>query len=76
MFYIKKINLQNNKDNETCFIFENNLDSSLSFDPINIFRNFNNNKCFIILKEFSYIDLNIYLYDFYENNIDEENYSQ
>ena len=76
MFYIEKINLQNNNDNKTYFIFENTFDSSLSFDPINILRNFNNNKCFIILKEFSYIDLNIYLYDFYENNIDEENYSQ
>ena len=73
MFYIEKINLQNNKDNKTYFIFENTFDSSLSFDPINILRNFNNNKCFIILKEFSYIDLYIYLYDFYENNIDEEN---
>ena len=36
MFYIEKINLQNNKDNETCFIFENNLDSSLSFNPITV----------------------------------------
>ena len=76
MFYIEKINLQNNKENKSHFIFENTLDSSLSFDPINILRNFKNNKCFIILKEFSYIDLYIYLYDFYENNIEEENDSQ
>ena len=72
MFYIEKINLQNNKAKENNFIFENTFDSSLSFDPINILRNFNNNKCFIILKDFSYIELYIYLYDFYINNIEED----
>ena len=72
MFYIEKINLQNNKAKENNFIFENTFDSSLSFDPINILRNFNNNKCFIILKDFSYIELYIYLYDFYQNNIEED----
>ena len=72
MFYIEKINLQNNKAKENNFIFENTFDSSLSFDPINILRNFNNNKCFIILKDFSYIELYIYLYDFYQNNIEKD----
>ena len=76
MFYIERINLKNNNKNKNKFIFENTFDSSLSFDPINILRNFNNNKCFIILKEFSYIDLYIYLYDFYENNINDENSEQ
>ena len=76
MFYIEKINLQKNNSNISNFIFENTFDSSLSFDPINILRNFNNNKCFIILKEFSYIDLYIYLFDFYENNFEEEKYTQ
>ena len=75
MFYIERINLQIN-NNKNKFIFENTFDSSISFDPINILRNFNNNKCFIILKEFSYIDLYIYLDDFYENNIEEENSEQ
>ena len=72
MFYIEKINLQN-INNSKDFIFEKTSDSSISFDPINILRNFNNNKCFIILKEFSYIDLYVYLYDFYENNVEDEN---
>ena len=76
MFYIEKINLQNNKANKNNFIFENTFDSSLSFDPINILRNFNNNKCFIILKDFSYIELYIYIYDFYENNIEEDDKAQ
>ena len=76
MFYIERINLQNNNNNENKFIFENAFDSSISFDPINILRNFNNNKCFIILKEFSYIDLYIYLYDFYQNNIEDENFTE
>ena len=56
MFYIEKINLQN-INNSKDFIFEKTSDSSISFDPINILRNFNNNKCFIILKEFC----NVYL---------------
>ena len=76
MFYIDKIHFHKNNSNKNRFIFENTFDSSLSFDPINILRNFNNNKCFIILKEFSYIDLYIYLYDFYENNMEEETDTQ
>ena len=76
MFYIERINLQNINKDKNKFIFENRFDSSISFDPINILRNFNSNKCFIILKEFSYIDLYVYLYDFYENNIEEENSEQ
>ena len=76
MFYIERINLKNNNKTKYHFIFENTSDSSISFDPINILRNFNNNKCFIILKEFSYIELYIYLYDFYENTIENEENQQ
>ena len=72
LFYVEKIikiKNQNINDNKE-FIFEKTSDTSIAFDPINILRNFTNNKCFIILKEFSYIDLYIYLYDLYDNNIE------
>ena len=69
LFYIQKnIKINNKNFDEKDFIFEKSSNISFSFDPMNLLREFNNNKCFIVLKEFSNIDLYIYLYDFYDNN--------
>ena len=75
LFYIQRnIKIINNKNfDEKDFIFEKSSDNSFSFEPMNLLREFNNNKCFIVLKEFSNIDIYIYLYDFYDNNYQKEN---
>ena len=74
LFYIQRnIKINNKNFDEKDFIFEKSSDNSFSFDPMNLLREFNNNKCFIVLKEFSNIDLYIYLYDFYDNNYQKEN---
>ena len=41
---------------------------NLSYDPLNILSHFNNNKCFIIIIDMSFIDLYIYLTDSFEIN--------
>ena len=74
LLYIQKnIKINNKNFDEKDFIFEKSSDNSFSFDPMNLLREFNNNKCFIVLKDFSNIDLYIYLYDFYDNNYQKEN---
>ena len=42
---------------------------NLSFDPLNILEHFNNNKCFIIINDKSFIDLYIYLTDSFDINL-------
>ena len=74
LFYIQRnIKINNKNFDEKDFIFEKSSDNSFTFDPMNLLREFNNNKCFIVLKEFSNIDLYIYIYDFYDNNNQKEN---
>ena len=71
LFYIQISNKGNN--NNDININDKKFDDFISFEPTDILRNFTNNKCFIILKEYSYIDILIYLYDLYENNIENSN---
>ena len=71
-------------NNELKLIFEKTSDKLEYFQPVNLLRNFTNNKCFFILNEYSNIDLYIYLYDLYElyndekvkNNKDKKNKSK
>ena len=75
LFYIDKNNEEvSNNINKN--IFEKTSDKLVSFDPIIILRNFNNNKCFFIIKDYSNIDLYIYLYDLYDNKLDKTNKEQ
>ena len=72
LFYINKNNEEetnNIKEN----IFERTSDNLVSFDPLIMLRNFNNNKLFFVLKDYSNIDLYIYLYDLYDNKLDKTN---
>ena len=72
LFYINKNNEEetnNIKEN----IFERTSDNLVSFDPLIMLRNFNNNKLFFVLKDYSNIDLYFYLYDLYDNKLDKAN---
>ena len=72
LFYIDKIitkiKTKDQNIDEQKFIFENSSDNSVVFEPLYLLRNFTNNKCFFILKDFYYIEIYIYLYDLYDHN--------
>ena len=71
LFYINKNDETSNNTNK--YFFEKTSDNLVSFEPLTLLRNFNNNKCFFILKDYSNIDLYIYLYDLYDNKLDKNN---